>query len=175
VPIEPTQEMVRAITSILPVGPYDFAALSVWKAMLAASPPAPRAEPAAHAVRMPLSEEQIRTLPAQDERVETGAVQFGDDWPGVFIRGDNAFFYIRCLDALLRLVPASAYDLSHALAVSGVQGLRDILASSDLTGISRKAESAHSIPSQGDETSSGGAISAGVGASQNGSQEGAKR
>ena len=24
-------------------------------------------------------------------RVETGVVQFGDDWPGVFIRGDNAF------------------------------------------------------------------------------------
>jgi hypothetical protein len=23
-------------------------------------------------------------------RVETGAVQFGDDWPGLFIRGDNA-------------------------------------------------------------------------------------
>lgn len=24
------------------------------------------------------------------ERVETGPVQFNDDWPGVFIRGDNA-------------------------------------------------------------------------------------
>ncbi len=24
------------------------------------------------------------------ERVETGAVQFGKDWPGLFIRGDNA-------------------------------------------------------------------------------------
>lgn len=24
-------------------------------------------------------------------RVETGPVQFGDDWPGVFFRGDNAF------------------------------------------------------------------------------------
>jgi hypothetical protein len=23
-------------------------------------------------------------------RVETGAVQFGDDWPGLFLRGDNA-------------------------------------------------------------------------------------
>ncbi len=23
-------------------------------------------------------------------RVETGPVRFGDDWPGVFIRGDNA-------------------------------------------------------------------------------------
>lgn len=26
-------------------------------------------------------------------RVETGPLQFGDDWPGVFIRGDNAMRY----------------------------------------------------------------------------------
>jgi len=31
--------------------------------------------------------------PANLERVETGAVQFGDDWPGVFIRGDTALFF----------------------------------------------------------------------------------
>ena len=24
-----------------------------------------------------------------EERVETGAVQFGNDWPGLFIRGDD--------------------------------------------------------------------------------------
>ena len=24
-------------------------------------------------------------------RVETGAVQFGEDWPGLFVRGDEAF------------------------------------------------------------------------------------
>lgn len=29
-------------------------------------------------------------LPPND-RVETGPVQFNDDWPGFFIRGDNAF------------------------------------------------------------------------------------
>lgn len=27
--------------------------------------------------------------PASAARVETGAVQFGDDWPGLFIRGDD--------------------------------------------------------------------------------------
>ena len=30
------------------------------------------------------------------ERVETGAVKFGDDWPGLFIRGDDAL-YLRLL------------------------------------------------------------------------------
>lgn len=28
--------------------------------------------------------------PGVHERVETGPVQFGDDWTGLFIRGDNA-------------------------------------------------------------------------------------
>ncbi|GEM_PF-4011619 len=35
----------------------------------------------------------VRKLKAPDDgqgRVETGAVQFGDDWNGLFIRGDNA-------------------------------------------------------------------------------------
>jgi hypothetical protein len=43
----------------------------------------------------------IRKLPAVAERVETGPVQFGDDWPGVFIRGDNAFWLTGCIDAML--------------------------------------------------------------------------
>lgn len=33
----------------------------------------------------------IRRLPAVEDRVETGPVQFGEDWPGFFIRGDHAF------------------------------------------------------------------------------------
>ena len=33
---------------------------------------------------------KLRQFPDPGERVETGPVQFGDDWPGVFIRGDNA-------------------------------------------------------------------------------------
>jgi hypothetical protein len=43
-------------------------------------------------VTMPLNE-KVQWLPAPTTapRVETGAVQFGNDWPGLFIRGDNAF------------------------------------------------------------------------------------
>lgn len=41
--------------------------------------------------------------PSQPEpRIETGAVQFGDDWPGVFIRGDNAGYFAMMLDQYLR-------------------------------------------------------------------------
>ena len=32
----------------------------------------------------------LRKLPAASERLDTGPIQFGDDWPGVFVRGDSA-------------------------------------------------------------------------------------
>jgi hypothetical protein len=74
----------------------------------------------------------IRLLPAQAERVETGPVQFGDDWPGVFIRGDNAFGYAGVLDAALR----RADDGMERVML---QSLRDVLSASDLTGLSKRA------------------------------------
>ena len=44
----------------------------------------------------------VRHLPGQDTRVETGKVQFGDDWSGVFIRGDNAQYYSNVLRKILK-------------------------------------------------------------------------
>lgn len=41
-------------------------------------------------------------MPEGMARPETGAMQFGDDWPGVFIRGDNAAYYSLALDSLLK-------------------------------------------------------------------------
>jgi hypothetical protein len=32
----------------------------------------------------------MRKIQSQLPRIETGVVQFGGDWPGVFIRGDDA-------------------------------------------------------------------------------------
>lgn len=31
-------------------------------------------------------------------RPETGVMQFGNDWPGIFIRGDHASYYAHCID-----------------------------------------------------------------------------
>jgi len=39
-------------------------------------------------------------------RVETGPVQFNDDWPGVFIRGDNAAWLALCLSQYKRSIEA---------------------------------------------------------------------
>ena len=34
---------------------------------------------------------KVRVLDNQEIRVETGPTKFGNDWTGIFIRGDNAF------------------------------------------------------------------------------------
>ena len=34
-------------------------------------------------------------------RPETGPMQFDDDWPGLFIRGDNAHYYALALSRLM--------------------------------------------------------------------------
>lgn len=33
-------------------------------------------------------------------RVETGAVQFGEDWPGLFVRGDQAIHLAFCIGSM---------------------------------------------------------------------------
>jgi hypothetical protein len=69
---------------------------------------------------------EVQKLPAFPEgtRPETGPLQFGDDWPGVFIRGDNALADAQALDAALRLLPADAWPVRAML-----EGLRNTLQS----------------------------------------------
>ena len=58
------------------------------------------------------------------KRLETGVVQAGDDWPGVFIRGDNAFHYANLLSAILQ-------EKAGALEKAQLEGLLSLLRSSD--------------------------------------------
>ena len=47
-------------------------------------------------------------------RMETGPVQFGDDWPGVFFRGDEALALAMCLgQEVPRLSPLGAAYLNR--------------------------------------------------------------
>lgn len=48
---------------------------------------------------------EIRKLREAEPRVETGVTQFGSDWPGVFIRGDQAFMYCQALEAAIDKLP----------------------------------------------------------------------
>lgn len=58
-------------------------------------------------------------------RVETGVVQFDQDWPGVFIRGDNAAYVALMLEQVLN---GSQDPIARAI----VQGHLDLLKSSNI-------------------------------------------
>lgn len=53
-----------------------------------------------------------------DVRVPTGPVQFGDDWPGVFIRGDEALALANRMDM------AGAFDPQ---CLSACEALEDVI------------------------------------------------
>lgn len=44
---------------------------------------------------------KARKFEEQETRVESGPIQFGSDWPGVFFRGDSAMHYSMILGLLL--------------------------------------------------------------------------
>jgi hypothetical protein len=50
----------------------------------------------------------------ETRRVETGRMQFGKDWPGVFIRGDDALSFANSLQTILNEVEPRAMELSEA-------------------------------------------------------------
>ena len=66
----------------------------------------------------------MRHLPEQHKRIETGVTQFGDDWPGVFIRGDCAFGYAMYLRNFLN-------NEDDLISKAGIDGLLKLLESSD--------------------------------------------
>lgn len=71
---------------------------------------------------------QLPGLPDRNDRVETGAVQFGEDWPGLFIRGDNCIYYSMCLQTVLRLLKELPADkLVDAIAIGNVRSLAELM------------------------------------------------
>jgi hypothetical protein len=67
-----------------------------------------------------------RPLPGGSGRVPTGAVQFRDDWPGLFVRGDAAIilaFHIRSLEAVL----AQSQDLLVQSALSKLVPIAEVI------------------------------------------------
>ncbi len=64
--------------------------------------------------------------PAQ--RVESGALQINSDWPGVFVRGDNALFYAMQLSRMIAQLESTT-QTTDIIAVSSLKGLVDTLRS----------------------------------------------
>ena len=71
----------------------------------------------------------VKILQAQEERVETGIVQFGEDWPGTFIRGDNAFAYKLALDAALKKLESitNKNKVEDFILLGQLENLRSLL------------------------------------------------
>lgn len=64
-------------------------------------------------------------------RIETGVVQFDDDWPGVFIRGDNAFSYALTIGEVVRGLEAG--QPPNLFFVRQLKGLAALLASAQVS------------------------------------------
>lgn len=44
---------------------------------------------------------EVRRFSGEEKRVESGPIMFGDDWPGLFLRGDDCMRYVGAVrDAL---------------------------------------------------------------------------
>jgi hypothetical protein len=64
-------------------------------------------------------------------RIESGVLQFGDDWPGVFFRGDTALGFANSLQRVIEALEfTSQPELRIALAV--VHGLMAELQACDV-------------------------------------------
>jgi hypothetical protein len=70
-------------------------------------------------------------------RVETGVLQINSDWPGVFIRGDNAAGYAMYLDQILRIMKSESemfdgcQDFMTSISIINLEGLKKLLESSN--------------------------------------------
>lgn len=84
----------------------------------------------------------VRKLPDQGARIETGVTQFGDDWPGVFIRGDNAYALAGALEGFLKDQDIAAMEPMQAFNAGMVHGLIKLLRSCDVRNLNPRSPGA---------------------------------
>lgn len=65
-----------------------------------------------------------------NRRPETGPMRFGDDWTGVFIRGDHAMYQAMQLKWLLETLSDECKKRAGALLLMEIEGLISTLSSS---------------------------------------------
>lgn len=65
-------------------------------------------------------------------RPETGSLQFGEDWPGTFIRGDNAMYLAYSLEEIVREAqPGGKITGLTPLQISALENLHQLLSGAD--------------------------------------------
>jgi hypothetical protein len=69
-------------------------------------------------------------LNAHGNRIETGALQINEDWPGVFIRGDNAMWTAMQLRQVLAVLEQNQdWSLTMQLTIAELKGHISLLTS----------------------------------------------
>ena len=63
----------------------------------------------------------------EQTRPETGPMRFGDDWRGIFIRGDSAIHYWMALDGCIQAQNREPRSFERVLQIDQLEGLRDLL------------------------------------------------
>jgi hypothetical protein len=76
-----------------------------------------------------VSEHQITQIPVPGSsgQTPTGAIQFQDDWPGLFIRGDDAIILMSAIEQLRERL-ADHPDVIVASALNRLSRYADIIA-----------------------------------------------
>jgi len=84
---------------------------------------------------------EVRTIPVPPElaRVETGPLAIGDDWPGLFIRGDNAVGMVSMIIGLLsNALDHTPMSLQMFTLMSAMCKHCELLSQADQTGVSAR-------------------------------------
>lgn len=71
----------------------------------------------------------MRRLPNQMIRVETGSVQFGEDWPGVYIRGDRCQHFAAALATAADKLETKDKNTSQLIILPALKSLERLLRS----------------------------------------------
>jgi len=61
----------------------------------------------------------IRKFEQQNPRVESGVVQFGNDWCGIFFRGDDAFAFAMALEAYMQ-DPTNEFNIFNKSVINSL-------------------------------------------------------
>ncbi len=80
------------------------------------------------------------TVEDLQERIETGPLQINDDWPGTFIRGDNAAYYAMMLGQLLAVHKEQNTDyepFQNSMAWAVMKSLYEDLRGSNVRNLNR--------------------------------------
>lgn len=77
-----------------------------------------------------LAKKASRKLPGFGNRPESGPMQFGDDWPGVFLRGDDCAGYFQALKKLMTAFPKEEQDPDIFITMALLEGLAKTLQAS---------------------------------------------